>query len=337
MLRLVAGRLIGGVLLILLLTLITYVVFFRVPVDPVIYIAPEATGDQRTEIRRLLGLDEPLVEQWGRFVWRLGTDADLGTALIGGRPVNSYLKSALPPTVSLVLGGFALTLLLALPLGTLAALRPRSVLDRSVLAFAVLGIVLHPFVVGLLLREVLADRFGLAPASGYCPLRGSIEVFTPFESTSSSCGGFADWAHHMWLPWLTFAIFFLPLYTRMVRARALDNLRQTYVVTARAKGASETRVVTRHLAQNALGPVAAMLAVDIATIITAAIYVETVFGLPGIGRLVVANLSGNQGYDLHVLLGVVVVVAIAITIVNLLADVTVRALDPRVRVGRAGG
>lgn len=137
----------------------------------------------------------------------------------------------------------------------------------------------------------------------------------------------------MALPWLTLALFFLPLYTRMVRARFLDNLDELYVRTARAKGASERRILTRHVGRNAFGPMAAMLAVDVATVVTAAIYIETVFGLPGIGRLVAWNLSGSSGYDLHVLVGVVVLVTIAITFANLFSDLVVRALDPRIRAG----
>ena len=330
MLRLVLGRVVAGVLLVVVLTLLTYVVFFRVPVDPVIYIDPFATDEERSEIRHQLGLDQPVLEQWGRFAWHLGTEADLGTSLIGQQPVNGILKQTLPPTLSLVLGGFTLMLLLAIPLGMLSAVRPRSLLDRAVLAFTVFGIVLHPFIVGLLLRNVFADRLDIAPGGGYCPLRGEFEILTgPGQSTS--CGGVVDWVAHMWMPWLTFALFFLPLYTRLVRAHMLDNLGQLYVLTARAKGATERQIVTRHVARPALGPIAAMLAVDIAIVVTAAIYVETVFGLGGIGQLVASNLGGATGYDLNVLVGVVVLISIAITTVSLLSDVTVRALDPRIR------
>jgi peptide/nickel transport system permease protein len=338
MLRLVAGRIVAGILLTLLLTLATYAVFFRVPVDPAIYASPEGTQEERAAIRQELGLEEPLLEQWGQFAWRLGTEADLGTSLLDApdaeapAPVRSILADALPPTLSLVLGGFVLTLLLAVPLGMLAALRPRSLLDRSVLAVAVLGVVLHPFIVGLLLHA-LADRTGIVRGGGYCPIRGeAIDIVGPGQV--GACGGAADWVSRMWLPWVTFAVFFLPLYTRMSRARFLDNLDQLYVRTARAKGASERRILFRHVSRNALGPIAAMLAVDVATVVTAAIYIETVFGLPGVGRLVATNLGGSAGYDLHVLVGVVVLVTFTITAANLFSDLTLRALDPRVRTGR---
>lgn len=344
MIRLVLGRLLSGVVLVLLLSLMTFVVFFRVPVDPTIYISPIATAEEKAEIRRVIGLDQPVLEEWGDFVWGLGTRGDLGRELFPKsesgvitlegerRPVSSTLKEYLPATLSLVVGGFVLMLALALPLGLLSALHARSLVDRAILVFTVLGIVLHPFLVGLILRETFADRLELAPPGGYCPIRGeNAEPFSPGASFIGTCGGVVDWLDHMWLPWLTFALFFLPLYTRMVRARVLDNLGQLYVLAARAKGASEWRIVTRHVSRNSLGPIVAMLAVDIAVIVTAAIYVETIFGLDGVGRLVASNLSGAGGYDIHVLVGIVVVVAVAITAVNIFSDLAVRALDPRIR------
>jgi peptide/nickel transport system permease protein len=334
-LRVVLWRVVGAIVLVTVLTFVTYIVWWQVPVDPLIYLAPDATAEEKAQIRHELGLDEPVLERWGSFTWRLWTEGDLGNTLgLLEVPVNDVLTSHFPPTISLVLGGFALMLALAIPLGMLSALKARSLFDRALLAVVVLGIVLHPFIVGLVLRNVFSTRLGIAPPGGYCPLRGQAQVFTaPFEY--SYCGGVVDWAYHMWLPWLTFALFFLPIYTRMVRARTLDTLRQPFVLTARAKGASEQRVMMRHVARNALGPVAAMLAVDVAVIITAAIYVETVFGLPGLGTVVVNNVSGQYGYDLPTLNGIVVLMVVAITIVNLLADVTVRALDPRTRLERA--
>jgi peptide/nickel transport system permease protein len=344
MIRLLVGRILGGVLLVLVLTLLTYVVFFRVPEDPAGYIAPDALPAERAKIRHELGLDDPLLQQWGRFAWRLATEADLGEELIapqfgGGRErVNDVLLDRLPTTLSLVAGGFVLMLLLAIPLGLLSALRARSLVDRGILLFTILGIALHPFLVGLLLRNVFSFRLGVAPFGGYCPLRPEESAPPPLFPGSPApevCGGVVDWMHHLWLPWMTFALFFLPIYARMVRARVLDNLGQQYVLTARAKGASERRIVTRHVARNAFGPIVAMLAVDVAIVVTAAIYVETVFGLPGIGELVASNLAGEAGYDLHVLVGVVVVVAFAITAVNIVSDLTLRALDPRMRVDAA--
>ncbi|MCZ7590051.1 MAG: ABC transporter permease [Gaiella sp.] len=335
MIRAVVARVIAGLVLILLLTLMTFAIWSIIPVDPAIYLNPNATPEQRAAIRHELGFDRPLPEQWGSYVWRLGTEADFGNTLSAvPQPVRPILTSALGPTLSLVLGGFALMLLLAVPLGVLCARRAGSALDRAILTFSVLGLVLHPFIVGLVLRQVFSGSLGLAPAGGYCPIRGEAPVFTD-GFRSSSCGGLLDWTHHMWLPWMTFALFFLPLYVRFVRSHVLEQLGQLYVVTARAKGVPERRLVRGHVAQNASGPIVAMVAVDVAAIVTTAIYVETIFGLPGIGRIVASSLSGGSGYDLKLILGVVVLVAIAIMLLNLFADLIIRALDPRVRLGRA--
>lgn len=336
MLRAMAGRLGGGLLLVLVLTLLTYLVFATIPINVVL---PEISGDERrAAARRQLGLDQPLLEQWGTFVWRLGSEGELGSTLSVFNPVsvNSILADALPVTASLVLGGFLLTLLVAVPLGFLSALRRRSPIDRGILLFTVVGIVMHPFVVGLALKWLFAERWGVAPDGAYCPLRGQTPIIDLTQGLIGTCGGFADWISHLWLPWLTFALFFLPLYTRIVRARVVENLGELYVLTARAKGASERQVVTRHVARNALGPIAAMLAVDVGTIVVAAIYVETVFGLNGVGLLVVQNISGQFGYDRNVLVGVVVVVALTIAFANVAADLVVRRLDPRVRLGHGG-
>ncbi|MCP9484417.1 MAG: ABC transporter permease [Gaiellaceae bacterium MAG52_C11] len=325
MLRVVVGRLAGGVVLTLVLTLLAYLVIATIPVEPDV------------NVRKQFGLDQPLLDQWGTFAWELGTEGSLGTSLSLVAPVsvNAIIGGALPATASLVLGGFVVTLLLAFPLGIVSALRRRSLLDRGILFFTVVGIVMHPFVVGLALKAVLAVRLGVAPEGNYCSLTGESPFFAD-GSYGGTCGGVVDWLSHLWLPWLTFAFFFLPIYTRIIRARMVENLGEQYVLTARAKGASERQVITRHVARNALGPVAAMLAVDVGTIVVAAIYIETVFGLNGIGLLVARNLSGASGYDRNILVGVVVVVALTITFANLLSDLVLRALDPRVRLGGAG-
>lgn len=334
----VLGRLAGGVVLILMLTFLAYFVFAAIPVDPAAYAVPaDAPAEARAQAREQLGLDRPIVEQWGAFVWSLGTQASLGDnlALAGHprEPVNAILARSIPATASLAAGGFAIALLLATPLGVISALRLGRPVDRLILGFTVVGVVLHPFVVGLVLKGVVAGRWGLAPDGGYCPLSGKNLHFTE-EGERVVCGGPGDWLSHSWLPWLTFALFFVPIYTRVIRAAVATTLGEPYVRTARAKGVSERRIVTGHVGRNAAGPVIALLAVDLGAIVVAAIYVETVFGLDGIGLLVARNLSGAEGYDRNVLVGVVVLVALTITLANLLADLAMRALDPRARAER---
>src|SRR5512146_1509961 len=333
-------RLGSGVLLILALTLVTYVVFFTIPANPTCLAVDCGPGNRTTPeqlavARHQLGLDRPVLVQYGHFLWNLVRHGSFGESFTQRYTIGSALADALPATASIVLGGALLLVLLALPLGAISALRANGLVDRGVLAVSLVGIALHPFVVGLLLKKVFAQGLGIAPFAGYCPLRGRAAVGS-FNQTTV-CGGVLDWAYHLYLPWVVFALFFLPLYTRMFRARMLQTVGETYVRTARAKGASETRVLVRHVFRNAALPIVPMLAMDVGTAVTTAIYVETIFGIGGIGAFAVQALSGNDGgYDLPAVVGIVFVVACAVVVLNFLADVALVGLDPRI-TGRGGG
>jgi peptide/nickel transport system permease protein len=337
MIRALLGRVLGGLVLVVVLSFLSFAVWSTIPRTANANLAlPEGwTAAQKQAALERLGIDRPLYEQWADYAWGLTTRADFGEtlSLYGGYPARPVLMAALPRTLWLAAGGFALALLLAVPLGLLSALRPGTLLDRGILFFAVVGVVMHPFVVGLILKYVLARHLGLAPEGAYCPLKGQAAYGDPYDPSGDyyTCGGFAAWLDHLWLPWLTFALFFLPIYTRIVRTRLVETLGEQYVLTARAKGASERRIVTRHVLRTGFAPLAAIIAVDAGTIIVAAIYIETIFGLGGIGTQVVHNLSGQYGYDRTIVVGIVVFAAIGITIASLLADVTIRSLDPRVR------
>jgi peptide/nickel transport system permease protein len=213
----------------------------------------------------------------------------------------------------------------------LAATRPRSFTDRLSLAIGVAAISTHPLVVGLLLQLFVGNRWKLLPASGYCTvsapspkaLQEAQATFTP-----PPCGGLGQWAWHLVLPWVTFALFFVALYLRIVRARMLEVLDEPFVRTARAKGASEFRVIRVHALRNAIAPVVTMLAMDAGMAIGIAMYIETVFALPGLGRTLIRAEAGLQGYDLPVILAVTLVAGAAIILFNLVADLVVMALDP---------
>ncbi len=212
-------------------------------------------------------------------------------------------------------------------------MRPHGLLDRGILTVSFLGIALHPFVVGLLLRRLLSLDLGVAPYSGYCPIRGAT---APGPFGGVACGGLAAWAYHLYLPWICFALFFLPMYTRMFRTRVLGALGEPYVRTARAKGASEARVVRAHVLRNAIVPIVPMLAMDVGTAITTAIYIEAIFDVHGLGTYAIGALSGDAGtYDLAAIMQVVFVVAVAVVVLNLVADLVLLAVDPRI-TGRSG-
>ncbi len=330
-----------AVVLLWLLATITFVVYLKVPQDPAGFLVDlqHSSPAQIAQAHHVLGTDRPAIVQYGKYLDRL-VHGDFGVSwatitFIGGEasgvPVGHLIWSASLVTGALMLGGLALLLLIAVPLGTFAATRPRSIVDRLSLALGVAAISTHPLVVGLLLQLFVGNRWKLMPASGYCTLSPASKAAVQQAQqagVAAPCGGIGQWAWHLVLPWVTFALFFVALYLRIVRARMLEVLDEPWVRTARAKGASELRVIRAHALRNAIAPVVTMLAMDAGMAIGIAMYVETVFGLPGLGRTLIRAEAGLEGYDLPVILAVTLVAGAAIIIFNLIADLVVIALDP---------
>jgi len=186
--------------------------------------------------------------------------------------------------------------------------------------FVLIGISAHPVWLGLLLSYFIGYRLGLTPLGGYCDL----------VNPSTACGGPVQWAHAMILPWITFAILFAALYVRMIRANVMEAMNEDYVRTARAKGAPEHQVMRSHVLRNAMLPVVTMLGMDIGLAMGGAIFTESVFGLPGIGRTAVVAL---EGFDLPTVQGIVVFATVAIIVFNLAVDLLYAVIDPRIRLG----
>lgn len=361
MLGYVVRRLLVALVLVWLLSVITFFMFFKIPADPAGFLVDmqKATPDQIAKAHHALGVDRPVYVQYGKYVWR-AVHGDFGfswaTANVFGGQVDGVavapmIVDAARVTASLVLGGMALLLLIAIPLGTFVATRPRSWLDRAAVGFSVAAISTHPLVVGLLLQLFVGNRWHVAPPSGYCPLHGTaIDVSNPASLLGPSntfgvgstenlptCGGPVDWAYHLALPWLTFALFFVALYLRMVRNRMLEVLSEPYVRTARAKGASEFRVVRAHALRNGISPIVTMIGMDAGMAIGIAMYIETVFGLPGLGRTTIAALNGAAGFDLPVIVGITLAAGLAIILLNLAVDLALLAIDPTISRRRARG
>jgi peptide/nickel transport system permease protein len=330
-----------AVVLLWLLATITLVVYLKVPQDPAGFLVDiqHASPQQIAQAHHALGTDRPEIVQYGKYLDRLvHGDFGLSWATINffggetvGTPVGHMVWQAALVTGSLMLGGLALLMLVAVPLGTLAATRPRSFVDRLSLGIGVAAISTHPLVVGLLLQLFVGNRWKVLPAAGYCtvatPSKAAVQAANAAGATPP-CGGIGQWAWHLILPWVTFALFFVALYLRIVRARMLEVLEEPWVRTARAKGASELRVIRSHALRNAVAPVVTMLAMDAGMAIGIAMYIETVFGLPGLGRTLIRAEAGLQGYDLPVILAVTLVAGAAIIVFNLIADLVVMALDP---------
>ena len=332
MLVYVVRRLLWAVFLCLVLTVVTYLIFFQIPADPARYLVrsqASPTSDLSTQLeaaRKELGVDKPIYVQYGRFLKRV-VRGDLGASYSGygtrdQRYVTDMLKEAAPVTVSLFFGATLIYLVIALPLGTLGGVHPGTLLDHSILIFVLLGISAHPLIVGLFLRQTFAYQWKLFPGGGYCPLVGE----------ATACSGPDDWAQHLILPWVTFALLFAALYTRMTRAGVMEALNEHWVRTARAKGASEHRVMRAHVLRNAMLPIVTMVGMDLGFGFASAIFVEEVFGLPGLGSMAIDALRGSIGFDLPAITGVVLTVGFAIVAINLVIDVLYGWLDPRIRL-----
>jgi peptide/nickel transport system permease protein len=309
-------RVAWAALLFLVMSFVTYLIFFVIPTESSTIGRGQAS--ETIDLRTVIPLEGSLLHEYGQFVGRV-LQGDLGHSYVTRRDVTEILLQAAPVTASLVFGGAVVWLLIAVPIGLLSALRPRSLLDRFATAFVLIGISAHPVWIGLILSYVVGLKLGLAPGGGYCDL----------VSPSTNCGGPLQWAWHLWLPWVTFALMFAAIYMRMVRASVLEALGEDYVRTARAKGASEARIMRRHVLRNAMLPVVTMLGMDIGLAMGGAIFTESVFGLPGIGKTAVTAL---EGFDLPTVQGIVVFATIAIIVFNLTVDLLYAVIDPRIRL-----
>jgi peptide/nickel transport system permease protein len=306
--------------LFLCVTVVTYVIFFVIPANPAQLAAGKAaTPEKIKEVEQFLGIDQPVYVQYWRFLKRLVIHQSLGTSFATRQDVNDIVLRAAPVTASLVFGGVLFWMLLAVPIGILSALRPRSLLDRASMTFVLIGISAHPVWIGLILAYVFGYRLAWFPISGYC------DAINP----STDCGGPAQWAYHMALPWATFALLFAATYTRMIRANVMETMNEDYVRTARAKGAPESRVMRSHVLRNAMLAVVTMLGMDIGIALGGAIFTETVFGLPGMGKVAIESIFN---FDLPITQGVVVFGTFAIIVFNLFVDIFYAWIDPRIRL-----
>jgi peptide/nickel transport system permease protein len=250
---------------------------------------------------------------------KLVLEQSLGRSFATRQEVNDIIKRAAPVTASVVFGGVLIWLSIAFPIGILSALRPRTLLDRAAMIFVLVGVSAHPVWIGLLLSYFIGFKLGLTPLGGYCDL----------INPSTDCGGPVQWAHSLILPWITFAILYAALYTRMIRANVLETMNEDYVRTARAKGAPEHRVMRSHILRNAMLPIVTILGMDIGILLGGAIFTESVFGLPGLGKTAVTSL---EGFDLPTVQGIVVFSTLAIIVLNLTVDLVYAWIDPRIRL-----
>lgn len=341
----VVRRLLSGLLLVFAVTLVTFAVFRLIPQTPACIVLPcgphtDTTDAQIRAANHRLGADRPVPVQYAQFVWRIARHGSFGASW-SGVSIDRILRASLPPTISVLVGGVVLLILLAIPLAVLSAVRAQTAIDRAVLFFALFGIALHPFVIGFGLRKAFAEHLHLVPGGRYCHLVPPHGVYVPPPPAPNGfvppppCGGPGVWAYHLILPWLTFAIFFLPLYVRMIRTRLVETLDEQHVVTARAKGASELRTILSHVLRPALLPLVTMIGMDLGAALTAVIYIETIFSFAGLGSLMLGTLANSSGtFDLPIIGAIFFVIAMTIVALNLVVDLVYAWLDPRIRLVR---
>jgi peptide/nickel transport system permease protein len=303
-------------------TLITYAIFFLIPSDPsrLTGFGFTATPAIFAHIRQQLHLDVPAYQQYWIFVWNMIRHQSLGYSYRDGASVRWIVAQDARVTASLVVGGALLWLAIAVPIGILSALRPRSLFDRAALVFVLVGISAPPVWIGLILAYVFGFRLGWTPIADYCNF---------FPSASGECGGPIHWAYHLLLPWLTLTFLFAALYVRLIRSTMIETTTEDYVRTAWAKGASRRRVVIHHVLRNSLLPVVTMLGMDVGLALGGAVFIEKVFNLHGLGQQLFIAATSD---DVPVIVGIVVFVTLAVIVCNLIVDLAYAWLDPRIRL-----
>ena len=305
MIAYLARRLLESAAILLGITLVTFVLLYLVPADPARQIAGRsATAATVDSIRTQLGLNDPLLVQYGRYLWNLA-QGDLGRSYLQRAEVSELIAGRLPASLLLMVAAIATELAIGLTIGVIAALNRNRPVDHTLMIFSFTAISAPQFVIGIVLLYVFAVKLGWFPIGGY--------------------GTFA----HLVLPAVTLGLLGAGWYSRMMRSSMIDVLQQDFVRTARAKGLGRLRIVTRHVMPNAILPIIAMIGIDIGLFMSGIVVVESVFGWPGIGQLA---WQAIQRIDIPVIMGVTMVSATAIVLGNLLADLVAPLIDPRIKM-----
>jgi peptide/nickel transport system permease protein len=318
MLRFLIRRTAQGLLVLWLITMVLFALFFVVPSNVARTLAGrQASPETVALIQHRLGLDLPL---WRQYLGWIGRAArgDLGYDYYHQVPVTTIIANALPITLSLVLGAAILWLALGVFNGVVSAIRPRTFVDRSLTAFALFFYSMPTFLLGLLLLYFFYFQLTLAgitlfPPGGYVPLSQ----------------GVLPWLDHLLLPWFTLALVSAAIYTRLTRGSMLDVLGEDYIRTARSKGIAEKRVIRRHALRSALTPVVTQFGIDLGALLGGAVVTETVFSLPGLGKV---SLDALNQQNQPVIIAIVLLSSTAIVVANVGVDFVYALLDPRVRL-----
>ena len=312
MLTYIVRRIVATIPVMAVVAFVVFALLYIVPGDPAAIIAgDQATPEDIIRIRASLGLDRPFLVRFGEWVWQL-LHGDLGTSIFTNLPVSTMIHQRIEPTMSLMAITLVLSVIIAVPLGVVAAWKAGTWIDRAVMAFAVLGFSVPVFVVGYGLAYVFALTLDWLPVQGYRPL----------------ADGIWPWLRNLILPSLALGCVYIALIARITRASMLEVLGQDYIRTARAKGLGQRPILFVHALKNASVPIVTTIGIGIALLIGGAVVTESVFAIPGLGRLTVDAILRR---DYPLIQGIVLMFSFVYVLVNLLIDLTYTLLDPRIR------
>jgi peptide/nickel transport system permease protein len=315
MLKFLSQRLLALIPVLGIVAVIVFLILRLTPGDPAALIAGNsATSDDIERIRQQLGLNQPLISQFGIWIWHV-LQGDLGYSFYMNKSVASLIAGRLEPTLVLASGTMLLAILIAVPLGTLAAWRMGGWLDRVLSGVSVAGFSIPVFVTGYVLIYIFAVKLQWLPVQGY-------------KRLSDADTTLWDWLRHMILPWLTLGTIYIALIARVTRASVSEALTEDYIRTARAKGLRESAVLLRHALPNAAIPIVTVIGIGAALLIGGVVVTETVYSIPGLGSLTVDAVLNR---DFPVIQGLVLFFSALYVLMNLLVDISYLWLDPRIR------
>jgi peptide/nickel transport system permease protein len=305
-------RLLATIPVMLIVALVVFLLLHLTPGDPAAIIAGDYARPEDIErIRKNLGLDRPLYVQFFSWLGRVVT-GDLGVSIFSDLPVSKLIGQRLEPTIALSISTIIFAVLVAIPLGTIAAYKAGTLLDRAVMAFAVLGFSVPVFVIGYVLMYFFSLKLGWFPVQGYKPIG---EGFWPFLRSIT-------------LPTLALGIVYVALIARITRASVLEILTEDYIRTAKAKGLDDANLLVRHALRNAAVPIVTIIGIGVALLIGGVVVTESVFNIPGLGRLTIDAVLRR---DYPIIQGVILVFSGIYVFVNLFIDILYTFLDPRIR------
>ena len=312
MLAHIGRRILATIPVMAIVALFVFSLLYIAPGDPAAVIAGEQASPEDVEkIRRGLGLDRPFLSRFGDWSWHI-LQGDLGTSMFTGLPVTQLIVQRLEPTLSLMVVTLILAVTIAVPMGVMAAWKAGTWVDRGLMAFAVLGFSVPVFVVGYLLAYIFALELDWFPVQGYTPLSA----------------GFWPWLENLVLPAIALGCVYIALIARITRASMLEVLQQDYIRTARSKGMGQSGILFVHALKNAAVPIVTVIGIGVALLIGGAVVTESVFAIPGLGRLTIDAIVRR---DYPVIQGIVLLFSLVYVLVNLAVDVLYTLLDPRIR------